>query len=59
MKKGLFYSLAKKVETSEKQFSFSRSCLTVRNSEVYAHWIGTYSNLSVLEINLDGEKEKN
>lgn len=59
MKEGLFYSLAKEVEASEKQFSFSRSCLSVRNSEAYSHWIGTYSSLSVLEINLDGEKRKN
>jgi len=59
MKEGLFNSLAKEVERQENQISTARSCLSVKNSEAYIPWLGAYSDLLVLEINLDGENEKN
>lgn len=59
MKEGLFYSLAKEVESSEKKISIERYGVSIRNSEAYVPWIGTFSELAVLEVNLTGEKMKN
>jgi hypothetical protein len=59
MKEGIFYGLAKEVEEQDSQISIERSCLTLRNSEAYIPWFGTFSNLEVLEVNLNGEKKKN
>ncbi len=59
MKEGLFYNIAKEVESSEKELSFERFCISVKNSEAYVPWIGFCSELSVLEVSLNGEKRKN
>ena len=59
MKEGLFYTLAKEVESSENILSIERYCVSIRNSEAYVPWIGTFSELAVLEVSLTGEKIKN
>lgn len=59
MKEGLFYTIARDVEKREHRIFSERSCLSIKNSEVYLPWLGSHTDLSVLEVSLSGEKRKN
>ncbi len=59
MKEGIFFGIAEEIEKQDKEISIERSHMGVRNSEVYQPWMGACSLLSVMEVNLEGENNKN
>jgi hypothetical protein len=59
MKEGLFYGLAKEVAELEKKINIDRYSLGIKNPEIYRPMMDPFSNLLVLEANLNDEKEKN